>query len=98
MMERRDFLQLTGGALTATALLVRAARAQRALPKNEYDEDLVFPNGGWNARRALARIEPIWQLLGTRERRGSYFFNGGHNFPADATAKADEWLDRWLKT
>lgn len=71
--------------------------APRPLLLSTSDEDFVFPNGGWSARRALARVEPIWKLLGARERIGRYFFNGGHNFPADAVAKADEWLDRWLR-
>lgn len=71
--------------------------APRPLLLSTSDEDFVFPNGGWSARRALARVEPVWQLLGARERIGSHFFNGGHNFPADAAAKAYEWLDRWLR-
>ncbi len=71
--------------------------APRPLLISTSDEDFVFPNGGWSARRALARIEPVYQLLGARQCIGGYFFNGGHSFPADAAAKADEWLDRWLK-
>ncbi|MGE0132851.1 MAG: alpha/beta hydrolase family protein [Blastocatellales bacterium] len=71
--------------------------APRPLLLSTSDEDFVFPNGGWSARRALARVEQVYQLLGSSERIGSYFFNGGHSFPADAAAKADEWLDRWLK-
>lgn len=71
--------------------------APRPLLLSTSDEDFVFPNGGWSARRALARIEPVWQLLGARAGIGSYFFNGGHSFPAAAAARADEWLDRWLR-
>jgi dienelactone hydrolase len=71
--------------------------APRPLLLSTSDEDFVFPNGGWSARRALARVEPVYQLLGARERIGGYFFSGGHSFPADAAAKADEWLDHWLK-
>src|SRR5262245_8986173 len=71
--------------------------APRPLLLSTSDEDFVFPNGGWGARLALSRVEPVYQLLGARERIGSYFFNGGHSFTADAAAKADEWLDRWLK-
>ena len=76
---------------------VLALIAPRPLLLSTSDEDFVFPNGGWSARRALARVEPVYQLLGARERIGGYFFNGGHSFPADAAAKAHEWLDRWLK-
>ncbi len=72
--------------------------APRPLLLSTSDQDFVFPNGGWSARRALARVEPVWQLLGASERIGSYFFNGGHSFPAEASLKAYEWLDRWLKS
>jgi dienelactone hydrolase len=71
--------------------------APRPLLLSTADEDFVFPNGGWSARRAMARIEPVWQLLGAREHINGYFFNGGHNFPSEAAAKADQWLDRWLR-
>jgi dienelactone hydrolase len=70
--------------------------APRPLLLSTSDEDFVFPNGGWSARRALARVEPIWRLLGAADRIGSYFFNGGHSFPAEASLKAYEWLDHWL--
>ena len=71
--------------------------APRPLLLSTSDEDFVFPNGGWSARRALARVEPVYQLLGAADRIGSYFFNGGHSFPADASTKAYDWLDRQLK-
>ena len=71
--------------------------APRPLFLSTSDEDFVFPNGGWSARRALARVEPVYKLLGAGERIGSYFFSGGHNFPPEASGKAYEWLDRWLK-
>jgi hypothetical protein len=45
----------------------------------------------------LARVEAVYQLLGQRECVSSHFFSGGHSFPADASTKAYEWLDRWLK-
>jgi len=71
--------------------------APRPLLLSTSDEDFVFPNGGWSARRALARVEAVYQLLGQRECVSSHFFSGGHSFPADASTKAYEWLDRWLK-
>jgi dienelactone hydrolase len=71
--------------------------APRPLLLSTSDDDFVFPNGGWSARRALARVEAVYQLLGQRECVSSHFFSGGHSFPADASTKAYEWLDRWLK-
>jgi hypothetical protein len=72
--------------------------APRPLLLSTSDEDFVFPNGGWSARRALARIKPVYQLLGAEENLASYFFNGGHSFPDDASKNAYAWLERWLKT
>lgn len=62
------------------------------------DEDFVFPNAGWSARRALARIKPVYELLGAPEHLSSYFFNGGHNFTSAASDNAYAWLERWLKS
>ena len=72
--------------------------APRPLLLSTSDEDFVFPNGGWSARRALARLEPVYQLLGAPNRLSSYFFSSGHNFPADASANAYDWLDRQLRS
>jgi hypothetical protein len=71
--------------------------APRPLLLSTSDEDFVFPNGGWSARRALARIKPVYELLGAQQNLSSYFFNGGHNFPSDASNNAFAWLERWLK-
>jgi hypothetical protein len=71
--------------------------APRALFLSTSDLDFVFPNGGWSARQSLARVEPVYQLLGARDRLGSYFFSGGHNFPPEASGRAYEWFDRWLR-
>lgn len=72
--------------------------APRPLFLSTSDEDFVFPNGGWSARRALARIKPVYELLGASEHLSSYFFAGGHNFPNDAANNAYAWLERWLKS
>lgn len=77
--------------------MVLALIAPRALLLSTSDDDFVFPNGGWSARRSLARVRPIYEALGAGERLGSYFFDGGHGFPAHASARAFDWLDRWLK-
>jgi hypothetical protein len=70
--------------------------APRPLFLSTSDEDFVFPNGGWSARRALARIKPVYELLGSGDRLSSHFFSGGHNFPGDAADIAYAWLERWL--
>jgi dienelactone hydrolase len=72
--------------------------APRPLFLSTSDEDFVFPNGGWSARRALARVEPVYELLGAQEKLSSYFFNGGHSFPGEASSSAYAWLERWLKS
>jgi hypothetical protein len=43
------------------------------------------------------RIEPIYKLLGAEGRIGSYYFSGGHNFPPEASERAYDWFDRWLR-
>ncbi len=71
--------------------------APRPILLSTSDEDFVFPNGGWSARRALERIKPVYELLGAQENLSSYFFNGGHDFTAEASANAYSWLERRLK-
>jgi hypothetical protein len=71
--------------------------APRPLLLSTSDEDFVFPNGGWSTRRALERLKPVYELLGARENLSSYFFSGGHNFTAEASANAYNWLERRLK-
>ena len=76
---------------------VLALIAPRPLLLSTSDEDFVFPNGGWSARQALARIQPVYSLFNARESLGNFFFSGGHSFPPAASSRAYEWLDRWLK-
>ena len=71
--------------------------APRPLLLSTSDEDFVFPNGGWSARRSLERIKTVYELLGAKENLSSYFFNGGHNFTPEASANAYRWLERQLK-
>ncbi|MGI9167694.1 MAG: alpha/beta hydrolase family protein, partial [Pyrinomonadaceae bacterium] len=71
--------------------------APRPLFLSTSDDDFVFPNAGWSARRSLARIEPVYKLLNGAGNIESHFFSGGHNFPNDVSARAYDWLDRWLK-
>lgn len=72
--------------------------APRPLFLSTSDEDFVFPNAGWSARRALARINPVYKLLGAEEHLSSYFFSGGHNFTSEASSYAYAWFERWLKS
>ncbi|MDQ3750571.1 MAG: prolyl oligopeptidase family serine peptidase [Acidobacteriota bacterium] len=72
--------------------------APRPLLLSTSDEDFVFPNGGWSVRRALARIKPVYELLDAPENLSSYFFDGGHNFTAEASSNAYAWLERRLKS
>jgi dienelactone hydrolase len=72
--------------------------APRPLFLSTSDEDFVFPNAGWSVRQSLQRLEPVYKLYGSGERLDTYFFRGGHNFPPEASGKAYEWLDRWLKS
>jgi len=71
--------------------------APRPLLLSTSDEDFVFPNGGWSARRAIERVKPVYELLGARDNLSSYFFSGGHSFTAEASANAYGWLERRLK-
>ncbi len=70
--------------------------APRPLFLSTSDEDFVFPNGGWSARRALARLGPVYSLLKEPGKLESHFFKGGHSFPKDVSRRAYEWLERWL--
>ena len=76
---------------------VLALVAPRPLFLSTSDEDFVFPNGGWSARRTLARLEPVYSLLGGAGNIEGHFFNGGHNFPEEVSSRAYGWLDRWLR-
>jgi hypothetical protein len=71
--------------------------APRPLFLSTSDEDFVFPNGGWSARRSLARVEPVYKLLNGAGNIQGHFFSGGHSFPVDVSGRAYEWLNRWLK-
>lgn len=76
---------------------VLALIAPRPLFLASSDDDNIFPNSGWSARQALARLEPLYKLAGAPEKLGSYFFRGGHGFPPESSALCYGWLDRWLR-
>ena len=70
--------------------------APRPLFLSTSDEDFVFPNAGWSARRALALLGPVYSLLKEPVKLEGHFFKGGHSFPKEVSRRAYEWLDRWL--
>lgn len=71
--------------------------APRPLLLSASDEDFVFPNGGWSTRRAVAKLDPVYELLGARENLAGFYFSGGHSFAPEASANAYEWLDRQMR-
>ena len=72
--------------------------APRSLFLSTSDEDFVFPNAGWSARRSLARVEPVYELLKAQGNIEAHFFKGGHSFPEDVSSLAYEWLERRLRS
>jgi hypothetical protein len=76
---------------------VLALIAPRPLFLSVSDTDTVFPNSGWSARRALARLQPVYRLLNGEDRIAVRYFSAGHSFPPDVSSAAYTWLDRWLK-
>jgi hypothetical protein len=75
---------------------VLALIAPRPILISTSDEDFVFPNGGWSARRAISRLKPVYELHGADGNLSSFYFNGGHNFPIAASANAYAWLEGQL--
>lgn len=76
---------------------VLALAAPRPLLLSTSDEDFVFPNAGWSARQALARLAPVYEQLGETDRLESIFFRGGHSLPPAVAGRIYSWLDKWLE-
>lgn len=76
---------------------VLALAAPRPLFLAVSDDDQVFPNAGWSARRSLACLEPLYGKLGAADKIESYYFLGGHGFPPESARRCYGWLDRWLR-
>ena len=70
--------------------------APRPILLSTSDEDFVFPNAGWSARRAIEKVTSVYELLGARDKLSSHFFNGGHTFPEEVSRKAYAWLENLL--
>jgi dienelactone hydrolase len=75
---------------------VLALAAPRPLFLSTSDADFVFPNAGWSARMALARLGPVYASLDAADRLQSTFFAGGHSLPAAVSKQLYDWLEREL--
>ena len=76
---------------------VLALAAPRPLLLSTSDEDFVFPNAGWSARKALERVKPLYASLGAPDKLEATVFAGGHRLPADVAARMYDWLERTLR-
>jgi dienelactone hydrolase len=76
---------------------VLALAAPRPLLLSTSDDDFVFPNAGWSARMATARLRPVYAAHGVQERFQSTYFTGGHRLPAPVAQQMYDWLERTLK-
>jgi len=77
---------------------VLALAAPRPLLLSTSDDDFVFPNAGWSARMALARLMPLYAGRSAQNRLHSMYFAGGHRLPPPVAAQIYDWLERMLKT
>ena len=69
---------------------VIALIAPRALMLTASDDDNIFPNSGWSTRQAEARLRPFYDRLET------FYFKGGHGFPAASRERAFAFLSSAL--
>lgn len=76
---------------------VLALTPPRPLWLSTSDDDFVFPNAGWSARIAMARLQPVYAAQGASERLQSTYFSGGHRLAPPVAQQMYEWLERILK-
>jgi hypothetical protein len=76
---------------------VLALAAPRPLLLSTSDADFVFPNAGWSARAALARLRPVYAALGAPDELQGTFFADGHRLPPDVADQMYDWLERVLR-
>ena len=76
---------------------VLALAAPRPLLLSTSDDDFVFPNAGWSARMALARLRPVYAAHGAQDRLHGTYFSGGHRLPPPVAQQMYDWLERTLK-
>ncbi len=71
--------------------------APRPLFMTASDDDHIFPNAGWSMRQTEARLGPVYEMMGARERLEMHYFRGGHGFPPEIEERAFSFIDRWLR-
>jgi hypothetical protein len=76
---------------------VLALAAPRPLLLSTSDDDFVFPNAGWSARKAVRRLQGVYAALGAPQSVETVYFGDGHRLPPPVAAQMYEWLERVLK-
>jgi len=76
---------------------VLALAAPRPLLLSTSDDDFVFPNAGWSARKAATRLRAVYDPLGAPQNLETVYFSGGHRLPPSIAAQMYGWLERVLK-
>ncbi len=74
---------------------VVAALAPRAFLACSPLQDSNFEVSG--VKDCIQAAEPVYKLLGAREKLKAIYPDAGHDFPDEARAEAYAWFDRWLK-
>jgi dienelactone hydrolase len=72
-----------------------AALAPRAFLASAPVKDDNFDVQG--VKDCVKAAEPVYKLLGAKEKLTGFYPDAAHDFPDDARKTAYEWLDRWLK-
>lgn len=70
--------------------------APRALFLSVALKDQVFPRTE-SVHEAVEKVRAVYRLYGVEEKLEAHFFDGPHEFPAEARERAYAWLDRQLK-
>jgi dienelactone hydrolase len=74
---------------------VVAAFAPRAFLASAPVRDSNFEVSG--VKDCIAAAQPVYDLLGAKEKLAANYPDCAHDFPAEVRKVAYEWLDRWLK-
>jgi hypothetical protein len=71
------------------ALAPRAFLASAPVKDSNFDVDGV--------KECVAAAQPVYELLGAKEKLAANYPDCGHDFPPEVRKVAYDWLDRWLK-